>query len=448
MMTEQRFTKLFKFLFEDPTFNELPAKAKLLYSLLTERQNLSKSNAKQYGIQSQFIDEEGRLFSIYSNDELINKIKVSEPTLIKLKKQLIESDLLEEVRLGKNQTNRLYPKKPYDKYFYAYDIDEFYRIPHALFDNPYYKNLSADSIIAYAFYLSRYEYSVYKSHFSDNNNSIYCVLTNEEMALRLSCERKKISRIKNELISCGLLISQKSTLGKANRIYINLPKTSHLKELKKWDVRNLKNGTSGTKKTGRQELKKWDTSDIDSSDIDSSDIDSSDMYDKKRTYTSNDNENSNHSSHTDYSNQTNGEFNDQKTEQDMLLQNLPEAVQINLKYFNNLEIRCIKDVMNKAKANYNKHVSIEERVTYEDCAYDIGEALRRIKLLNRQKNENVCDLAAYMMQTFKNVFVDYIRKEQQKAYLVNKKENNFSIANFEPQNDMQAMAKKMFMNHI
>ena len=58
------------------------------------------------------------------------------------------------------------------------------------------------------------------------------------MALRLSCERKKISRIKNELISCGLLISQKSTLGKANRIYINLPKTSHLKE--------LKNGTSGT----------------------------------------------------------------------------------------------------------------------------------------------------------------------------------------------------------
>ena len=228
-MTEQRFTKLFKFLFEDPTFNELPAKAKLLYSLLTERQNLSKSNAKQYGIQSQFIDEEGRLFSIYSNDELINKIKVSEPTLIKLKKQLIESDLLEEVRLGKNQTNRLYPKKPYDEYFYAYDIDEFYRIPHALFDNPYYKNLSADSIIAYAFYLSRYEYSVYKSHFSDNNNSIYCVLTNEEMALRLSCERKKISRIKNELISCGLLISQKSTLGKANRIYINLPKTSHLK---------------------------------------------------------------------------------------------------------------------------------------------------------------------------------------------------------------------------
>ncbi|MBF9296441.1 helix-turn-helix domain-containing protein, partial [Staphylococcus epidermidis] len=124
-----------------------------------------------------------------------------------------------------------------------------------------------------------YEYSVYKNHFLDNHNSIYCVLTNEELALRLSCERKKISRIKNELISCGLLISQKSKLGKANRIYINLPKVCHIKEVKKGDVGKLKKGTSGSKKRGRQEVKKGDPSDIDSSDIDSSDIDSSDMND-------------------------------------------------------------------------------------------------------------------------------------------------------------------------
>lgn len=102
--------------------------------------------------------------------------------------------------------------------------------------------------------------------------------------------------------------------------------------------------------------------------------------------------------------------------------------------------------MNKAKTNYNTHVSFEERVTYEECAYDIGEALRRIKLLSRQKNESVCDLEAYMMQTFKNVFFDYIRSRQQRAYAMNKNEDNFSIANFEPQNDVQAMAKQMFMN--
>ncbi|MCI2765643.1 MULTISPECIES: replication initiator protein A [Staphylococcus] len=35
-MTKQRFTKLYKFLFEDSTFNKLSIKAKLLYALLTE----------------------------------------------------------------------------------------------------------------------------------------------------------------------------------------------------------------------------------------------------------------------------------------------------------------------------------------------------------------------------------------------------------------------------
>ncbi|HHC9388941.1 TPA: replication initiator protein A, partial [Staphylococcus aureus] len=84
MSQSLRFTKLYKFLFEDPTFNSLPAKAKLLYALISERQSLSKANAKQHGIQSQFIDNEGRLFSIYTNQELMTKLNMSKPTIIKL----------------------------------------------------------------------------------------------------------------------------------------------------------------------------------------------------------------------------------------------------------------------------------------------------------------------------------------------------------------------------
>lgn len=226
MNNNLKFTKLYKFLFEGTTYDNLPTKAKLLHSLLIERQNLSKENAKQNGLQSQFIDEDGRLFSIYSNIELKQKLNISEPTLIKLKKQLIKFDLLEEIRIGSNQPNRLYPKKPNDEYFHTYDLDEFYYLPHALFDNPYYKKLSADSIIAYAFYLSRYEYNVYKNHFSDKNDNIYCVLTNKELALCLSCERKKITRIKKELEVFGLLRCEKGTFGKADRLYVNLPKES------------------------------------------------------------------------------------------------------------------------------------------------------------------------------------------------------------------------------
>lgn len=226
MNNNLKFTKLYKFLFEGTTYDNLPKKAKLLYSLLIERQNLSKENVKQNGLHSQFIDEDGRLFSIYSNIELKQKLNISEPTLIKLKKQLIKFDLLEEIRIGSNQPNRLYPKKPNDEYFHTYDLDEFYYLPHALFDNPYYKKLSADSIIAYAFYLSRYEYNIYKNHFSDKNDNIYCVLTNKELALCLSCERKKITRIKKELEVFGLLGCEKGTFGKADRLYVNLPKES------------------------------------------------------------------------------------------------------------------------------------------------------------------------------------------------------------------------------
>ncbi|MDI1662448.1 replication initiator protein A [Staphylococcus aureus] len=447
-----RFTKLYKFLFEDPTFNTLPAKAKLLYALISERQSLSKSNAKQHGIQSQFIDNEGRLFSIYTNQELMTKLNMSKPTVIKLKKQLIEFGLLEDVRLGNNQPNRLYPKKPYDNYFYAYDVDEFYRLPHALFENPKYQSLATESIIAYAIYLSRYEYSVYKNHFIDKNNTVYCVMSNEELALRLSCERKKVSRIKNELIACGLLMNEKSSIGKANRIYINLPEASDIKEVKKWDVRKLKNGTSGSKKMGRPEVKKWDTSYTYSSYTYLSDIDSSDMND---TYDNNIDEvhdigdspqknHSSHSSHTNHQYNTEDTFNDQQVEQDMLLQNLPDHVKLSLKHFSNAEIRCIKSVLNKAKANYNHHAPVNERVTYEECAYNIGEALRRIKLLSRQKNENICQLEAYMMQTFKRVFVEHVVNDQQK--LDNTKTKTHDISQFEPKNEFQAMAKRMFLD--
>lgn len=444
-----RFTKLYKFLFEDPTFNKLPAKAKLLYALISERQSLSKANAKQHGIQSQFIDNEGRLFSIYTNQELMTKLNMSKPTVIKLKKQLIEFGLLEDVRLGHNQPNRLYPKKPYDNYFYAYDVDEFYRLPHALFENPKYQSLAAESIIAYAIYLSRYEYSVYKNHFSDENGTVYCCFSNENMANILGVSTRKVERIKKELIVSSLMINKRATFGKSNRLYISLPKASDDKEVKKCRHGKLKNVGTGSKKLSAWEVKKCRTSYTYSSYTYLSDIDSSDMND---TYDNNIAEvhdidaapQTHHSSHTNHQYNTEDTFNDQQVEQDMLLQHLPDHVKLSLKHFSNAEIRCIKSVLNKAKANYNHHAPVNERVTYEDCAYNIGEALRRIKLLSRQKNENICQLEAYMMQTFKRVFVEHVLNDQQ--HLADIKDEGHHISQFEPKNAFQAMAKRMFLD--
>ncbi|EOD3680212.1 replication initiator protein A [Staphylococcus aureus] len=462
MTEQQRFTKLYKFLFEDSTYNELPAKAKLLYALLTERQNLSKANVKQNSIQSQFIDEDGRLFSIYSNKELTIKLNMSEPTVIKLKKQLIEFDLLEEVRLGRNQTNRLYPKKPYDEYFYAHDIDKFYRLPHALFTNPKYKNLKSETLIAYAIYLSRYEYSLYKQHFIDKNNDVYCYFSNDNMAKILDVSTRKVERIKKELVATELMINKPSSFGKANKLYIKAPEASHSKELKNCRYGNLKIVGTGTKKLSAWELKKIRTSYIYFSYTYSSDIDSSDMNDMNEDNIL-DNSNSvnvpNHSDHSNHNlnsnvnssdndkpkNFSDDTFDEFETEREMLLQQLPKSMQIAFKHFDLNEIRCIKSVLNKAKANYNANVTVDERVTYEDCEYKLSATLKRMKLISRKKSEDICNLEAYMMKTFKSVFEDYIREQQAEDEDSVEHNTSSSIADFEPKNDLQEMAKRMFM---
>ncbi|MCG1162684.1 replication initiator protein A (plasmid) [Staphylococcus warneri] len=393
-MTKQRFTKLYKFLFEDSTFNKLSIKAKLLYALLTERQNLSKLSAKQHGIQSQFIDDNGRLFSIYTNKELMNIINISEPTVINLKKQLIAFGLLEEIRLGKNKPNRLYPKKPYDEYFYVHDVDEFYRLPHSLFSNPKYKNLKAETIVAYAVYLSRYEYSVYKNHFSDKSGEIYCHFSNEKMAEFLGVSTRKVERIKKELVVSGLMINKRATFGKANNLYINLPKPFHIKELKNCRVRNLKIVGTGTKKLSGSELKNCRTSNIDISNTDVSDTDISDTNDLNDTYEINKNTNY-HSNHTNHQ-QT--EFNNDALKF-QVLEELPTQIKIYLSNFEIKDIRFIKSVLLKGKKSFNNVHDTYYRL--EDVEFELVSVLKRFKAMLLQKNETVETMQGYLMQSIK-----------------------------------------------
>ena len=441
----QKFTKLHKFLFTDNKFKAMKAKSKLLYAIITERQSLTIAYAKNNQDQSQFLDENNRLFSIYSNSDLKGMLHVSEPTIISLKKELIENGLLEEIRVP-NANNRLYPKKPYDEYFYANDLDEFYRLPHSIFDNPKYKKIAADSITAYAIYLSRYEYSVFKDSFYDKENKLYCICTNEEIANLLNIDRRKVAKIKNELVACGLLAVKPSL--RADLLYVSLPEVSHGKELKKMHIGNLKKCTLETKENAHWKLKKMHTSYTYFSYTYSSDTDISDMNnmneDNINVKDNSEVEKPNHSNNTNHcSTPFSKDFNINQVEQEILLQQLPNDIQINLKHFSNDEISCIKGVLNKAKANHNYNTPIEERITYEDCSYEIGEALKRIKYYSIQRNENIKNLEAYMMQSFKRVFADYI--QDQYTFDDEEKYDIGNIESFVPQNKMQAEAKRRFL---
>ncbi|HDE6953959.1 TPA: replication initiator protein A [Staphylococcus aureus] len=60
---EGNFYKLYLFLFYDEDFSNLSVNAKLMYTLLSDKNDLSKQTAEQGN--TQFFDEKNRLYSIF-----------------------------------------------------------------------------------------------------------------------------------------------------------------------------------------------------------------------------------------------------------------------------------------------------------------------------------------------------------------------------------------------
>lgn len=74
--------------------------AMLAYMLFKERFG--------YSVQNNWVDEDGDIYFIFTNDELKEKLKCSSRKVTKIKKELIKAKLLEQVKLGSNMPNRLY----------------------------------------------------------------------------------------------------------------------------------------------------------------------------------------------------------------------------------------------------------------------------------------------------------------------------------------------------
>ncbi|MDN5603727.1 MAG: helix-turn-helix domain-containing protein, partial [Staphylococcus equorum] len=78
--------------------------------------------------------------------------------------------------------------------------------------------------------------SVFKDIFYDKTHNIYCVMPNQEIAKFLNINRKKVARLKNELIAYGLIEVKPSK--RADKLYVNPPKQRNDNKLKKWDIAN------------------------------------------------------------------------------------------------------------------------------------------------------------------------------------------------------------------
>lgn len=95
-----RFYQMPKFLFEGELKKGLSNDAKVLYSLLKDRHELS--------IRNNWVNERHEVFLIYTREDMADMLGCSQPTLRKSIKQLQSCGLMEEERMGFNRANRIY----------------------------------------------------------------------------------------------------------------------------------------------------------------------------------------------------------------------------------------------------------------------------------------------------------------------------------------------------
>ncbi|MBC3106339.1 replication initiator protein A [Staphylococcus haemolyticus] len=278
--------------------------------------------------------------------------------------------------------------------------ERFYQLPKYLFEDAYFKKMSAEAKIMYALLKDRFELSI-QNEWVDKNNNIYFIFSNKHLCEYLGYAEQKIIKLKKELISFNLLTQERVGLNKPNRLYLLKPnydiKASHSKELPNSQFQNNEFGSSRTVNLSGQELPNSQSNDTENNDTDYIKTESNDMNDlndKKLTYPSN---------HTNHSNHDNSNFNNEALKF-QLLEELPQSIQRYLSNFSVNEIKIIKPVLLKAKTSFNN--SIDTYYLLEDMEIEILHVLKRFKAMLIQKNETVEAMQGYLMKSLKSEFAE------------------------------------------
>ena len=135
-------------------------------------------------------------------------------------------------------------------YFYGgqADLFSFYRLPKALFVDPRFRAVSADSKILYGLLLDRMGLSV-KNGWTDDSGRVYIIFTTEEIMEALYCADNKATKLMKELESCGLIERKRRGLGKPSLIYVK----NFISESSEPRIQSRENHDSGTVKNATLE---------------------------------------------------------------------------------------------------------------------------------------------------------------------------------------------------
>ena len=291
--------------------------------------------------------------------------------------------------------------------------ERFYQLPKYLFEDAYFKKMSAEAKIMYALLKDRFELSL-QNEWVDKNNNIYFIFSNKHLCEYLGYAEQKIIKLKKELIKFNLLTQERVGLNKPNRLYLLKPnydiKASHTKELPNSQFQNNEFGSSRTVNLSGQELPNSQSNDTDYNDTNYIKINNNDTYDmndKRLTYPNN---------HSDHSYHYHSKFNDDALKF-QLLEELPQSIQNYLNNFSVDEIKLIKSVLLKAKTSFNN--SIDTYYLLEDMEIEILHVLKRFKAVLIQKNETVEAMQGYLMKSLKSEFAE--------VHTLNKRRDNLPI---------------------
>ena len=101
---QERFYQLPKVFFTNEIYKKLSLEAKVAYSILRDRLELS--------LQNDWVDSEENIYFIYTNENLMEILNLGKNKVVKIKRELEGVNLLRQKRLGLNKPNMLYLIKP------------------------------------------------------------------------------------------------------------------------------------------------------------------------------------------------------------------------------------------------------------------------------------------------------------------------------------------------
>ena len=412
-----RFYKAYKFLFQDDNYQALPYQSKAMYIYMANKL-IRVLHSQQ---KADYIDQDGQPFITYSLQDLEKDLKLSNSSVKKYKRILVEYGLITTQHRGKI----IYVKKPQlsDSTLTYNDGKKlsYFHMPQFFDTNPNYQNASLLTRLVYTLQKERFALSLANvspgkpSNYTDENGRVFCIYANETLARMLNVCEQKIIRAKKELEALGLLKQRKQSINKPNLLYLYTPLASEQMEAEAL----LEHRPSETSKNKfalvppeksirscfykRVEVKyevgyglNMQSSNTVFSNTAYSNTSNAmySMYDISKR-----DESHISTAHTDHD--------VQNTQKEMKLNPFNFSAPMH-SYLKNFSVNDLKTVLKKlvsAKNNYNQNY--ETQFTLEDIEEELLRMLKRVKVVMDEKQSSVLAMGGYIYNSAINEFKAY-----------------------------------------